>query len=320
MSAIILFQIIVSLAVLAATGNVRIPDFKNIRSGSTRSETRFIFSSHNKLPSAQERPAPPRRRRSSRSIGVDISAAVAAVIDMRSGKTLFEKKADMPMPLASLTKLMTALVVLDAKPKWEDQLTVTAEDVREGSSSLHLGESGAIKDIFNASLIASENTATALLARGTGLTEEEFISRMNAKAEELGMLQANFADVTGLDPKNTATALDVAVLARAAFFREEIKNALMTPAHSFTISSGEERRVRNTDRLLDGYLNKGSFRIQGGKTGYIEESGFNFVFEVKGKDKQDLIVVVFGSESKDARFEDAKNLALWAFENFDWEE
>lgn len=277
-----------------------------------------IFSSNN-LPVSPGKPVPPSRRAGSRFVGVETKSTVAAVIDMRSGKTLYEKKADIPMPLASLTKLMTALVVLDSKPKWEEQLTVTAKDVREGSSSVRLGESAALKDIFNASLIASENTATALLAGGIGLSEEEFILRMNAKAEELGLLHATFADVTGLDPKNTATALDVAVLARAAFSRGEIKSALMTPSYTFTVSSLEERRVRNTDRLLDGYLNKGPFKIQGGKTGYIDESGFNFVFEVRGDKSQDLLVVVFGSETQESRFEEAKNLALWAFENFDWE-
>ncbi len=321
MTAIVFLQIIFSFCLLWFAGGLTFgvhPDFSKREGSFNFLEKNYSDLRH--LPNAAQRPLPPARKPESRSVGIDTRATVAVVIDVKSGKTLFEKKADVPMPLASLTKLMTALVALDLGLDWQKEVEITESDLRESSSSVHQGETVLVRDLFYASLIASDNTATAALARATGLKPEEFVARMNQKTNEIGMLNAHFSDCTGLDPANTATALDVAALARSAFGRKEIRDALMMPAYDFKIlGSSEERRARTTDRLLDGVLNKEPFRIQGGKTGYIEESGFNFVFEVKGDKSQDLVVVVFGSETQETRFEDAKNLALWAFENFDWE-
>lgn len=272
------------------------------------------------LPNAAGKPLPPSRRAGSRTVGMETTADVAVAIDMRSGKTLFEKKADAPMPLASFTKLMTALVFLDTAPDWDREIKIIDKDIKENPSYFEPGDEVSIRDIFYAALVSSDNTAATALARSTGIDYEEFISKMNAKASEIGMLHAQFSDVTGLIPTNTATALDVAVMARAAFSREEIRKALTMTTYDVSVRGKDEKKtVYTTDRLLEGALNRAPFKIQGGKTGYIEESGFNFVFEVKGDRLQDLLVVIMGSESVDSRFEEAKNLALWAFENFDWE-
>lgn len=322
MTPIIFFQIFFSLAILLFTGNLGLPALKKTEKNEN---DRIFFSKNNQsnpnnLRAASSRPLPPSRKTESRSVGIETTSAAVAVIDVRSGKTLFEKKADLPMSIASITKLMTALVVLDTAPDWEREVEVLEEDARESPASLYVGELVKLRDLFYATLVSSDNTAAAVLGRVSGENMEEFVARMNAKAFELGMLNAHFTDCTGLDPANTATALDVAVLSRAAFSKEEIRQALITPAYTLTLrSTNEERIVKTTDRLLDGYLNRGQFYIQGGKTGYLEESGFNFVFEVKGDKNQDLVIVVLGSETQDGRFEEAKNLALWAFENFDWE-
>lgn len=320
MVTIFLFQIFFSLGLLLATGNL--PDAFSFRS-SSGNNLGFLennYSEHKgNLPNAAVKPLPPARRKGSRSVGVETSAAVAAVVDIRSGKTLFEKRSDAIMPLASFTKLMTAMVVLDHGPVWEKKIEIIDSDLRGNPSSLESGDIVTLKDLFYIALVSSDNTAAVALARSTGLKPDEFVGAMNYKAVEIGMLNAKFVDVTGLLPANTATALDVAAMARAAFSREDLRRALKTEKYSFTPEGQEEKTVSTTDRLLEGILNRGRFNIQGGKTGYIEESGFNFVFEVKGEGSQDLLIVVMGSESHDARFEEAKNLALWAFENFDWE-
>lgn len=320
MTPIIFFQIFFSLVILLFTGNIGLPELRKTEKNDRIFFSKKNLSNHNNLRAAPNRPLPPARKRESRSVGIETTAAAVAVIDAGSGKTLFEKMADLPMPIASITKLMTALVVLDSDLDWEREVEVWEEDARESPASLYVGELVKLRDLFYASLVASDNTAAAVLGRIFGENMEEFVARMNAKAFELGMLNTHFVDSTGLEPANTATALDVAVLSRAAFSKEEIRKALITPAYTLTLrSTNEERVVKTTDRLLDGYLNRGQFYIQGGKTGYLEESGFNFVFEVKGDKNQDLVIVVLGSETQDGRFEEAKNLALWAFENFDWE-
>ncbi|MBI2098879.1 D-alanyl-D-alanine carboxypeptidase [Candidatus Uhrbacteria bacterium] len=322
MTAILFFQVIFSIILAALTGNLPLSFLESkARMGKLGFfEKRDASLESNYLPASADKPSPPKRKPGSRSVGIEISANVAAAVDMVSGKTLFEKKADFAMPLASLTKLMTALVALEAPPEWEREVVIMESDLREGPRSMNAGDKITIKDLFYSALVASENTAAVALSRSMDIAPDEFILRMNAKAEELGMLNSSFKDVTGLDPGNIANALDVAVLARAAFKEEKIKNALMTSSYEIVKSNtGEKKNIKNTDRLLDGVLNREPFKIQGGKTGYIDESGYNFVFEVKGGKKQDLVVVVFGSESAEARFEDAKNLALWAFENFDWE-
>lgn len=321
MATINFLQILFSLALLLATGNASL-----IFSGETGKGGKMFFFerdiSQTKLPKAAGKPLPPGRRAGSRAVGMEISAEAAAAIDMRSGKTLFEKKSDLPIPLASFTKLMTALVFLDSEPKWDKKLTISESDWREKPSAFNLGETLTLRDLFYAALISSDNTAAAALARGSGWSREEFIFRMNGKAAQIGMTSAHFSDVTGLDPLNTASALDAATLARAAFKEEIIRKALTMANYDLSVpgEDGKKRTVYTTNRLLDGLLNHGQFKIQGGKTGYLEESGFNFVFEVKGNRAEDLLVVVMGSESYESRFEEAKNLALWAFENFDWEE
>lgn len=320
MATIFLFQVFFSLGLLLATGNL--PDVFSLGRAPENNlgflESRFGEHKGN-LPNAAPKLLPPARRPGSRSVGVETSADVAAVVDLRSGKTLFEKRSDAVMPLASFTKLMTAMVVLDLRPDWNKKIEIIESDLRGKPSSLEAGDVVTVKDLFYITLVSSDNTAAVALSRSTGIGPDEFLSAMNAKAEEIGMFKASFADVTGLLPANTATALDVAVMARAAFSRNELHEAVKTEKYSFVPEGKEEKTVVTTDRLLEGILNRGRFRIQGGKTGYIEESGFNFVFEVKGDGAQDLLIVVMGSESHDARFEEAKNLALWAFENFDWE-
>ncbi|MEK7168059.1 MAG: serine hydrolase, partial [Patescibacteria group bacterium] len=152
------------------------------------------------------------------SVGVKVTAQSVLVLDQDSKKILFEKNSGQVRSIASLTKLMTALVFLDNNPGWEKEITMDSSDMRPGGQTqLMAGEKLTARDAFFAMLVGSANEAAVALSRYTGLSEQDFISQMNIKAEALGMSGAVFKDVTGLDPDNQASAVDVMFLAQEAF-------------------------------------------------------------------------------------------------------
>lgn len=248
------------------------------------------------------------------SWGVDIKAESAAVIDKKTGLVLWQKNAEEQRSLASITKLMTALVFLENNPGWNTYITMLKKDeVNGGNVNILRGETIKVKDLFYTSLIASDNNATNALVRSTGLEKNQFISLMNKKARELDLDNTSFVGVTGLNDNNISTALDILKLARKAFFNKDIKKVTSYRVYSFHTSQGKFKKVYSTNQLLDSYLN-----IQAGKTGYITASGFCLVSEVLGDINEDIITVVLGSDTHDGRFYDLKVLSAWILDNFSW--
>jgi D-alanyl-D-alanine carboxypeptidase (penicillin-binding protein 5/6) len=266
----------------------------------------------------REASAAPVKKDDSR-LGVETSAKAVAVVDWLTGTPLFEKNAGDPLPIASITKLMTALVVLDREPDWNAETTYLGSDERPGGIPyLAPGERIAVGDLFNLSLVASANGATVALARSTGLSAQDFVAEMNAKAAELGMESARFADPTGLDPANVASARDVAVLIRHALDREMIHDAVMRRTYEFTALSGRPHAVRNTDELLGSFLDAEPYRFLGGKTGFLHEAGYCFGAAAENGDKGRVIAVVLGAPTKEQRFREVKSLLYWAFDAYSW--
>jgi len=248
------------------------------------------------------------------SWGVKIKAESAAVIDKKTGMILWQKNAEEQRSLASITKLMTALVFLENNPGWNTSITMIKKDeVNGGNVNIFRGETVKVKNLFYTSLIASDNNATNALVRSTGLEKNQFISLMNKKAKELGLENTSFVGVTGLNDNNISTALDVLKLARKAFSNEDIKEVTSHRVYSFYTSQGKFKKVYSTNKLLDSYLN-----IQAGKTGYITASGYCLVGEVLGNTNEDIITVVLGSDTHDGRFYDLKVLSAWVLDNFSW--
>jgi D-alanyl-D-alanine carboxypeptidase len=273
------------------------------------------------LPPAGERREPVRK--DPRNLGVTVSAKSALVVDRKSGAVLFTKGADAEHAIASLTKLMTALVVLDAAPDLSREITIQAGDRRGGGVEYFIpGETVTVKDLLYVSLVGSSNTATAALARSTGLSTEEFTRRMNAKAAALGLESSRFNDPTGLDDANRGTARDIAIMAGAAFANPEIAKVATTGEYSFKPKNSRTagaRTIKSTDLLLKSLLNQGDYRITGAKTGTLgAETGYHLAVAVAAGDGREVLVVVLGSDSDAARFEDAKALAYWAFDSYDW--
>ncbi|MFA5163344.1 MAG: serine hydrolase [Patescibacteria group bacterium] len=270
----------------------------------------------NRLPLSQDIP---RAERISGWQDPVIPANRAVIFDVSTNSFLWEKNADIKQPLASITKLLTALVFLDHNPGWEEVYKIKPEDKVEGGKiSLFLGEEVRIKDLFYSSLVASDNGSTLALVHATGLSEEEFIKKMNLKAKQLGLFDSSFVDPTGLSDNNLSTAKDIARLARVALKNEDIKRATLTENYEFKTLDGKNKRVESTDYLLGSDLSDSIF-LEGGKTGYTEKAGYCFVGQFKNKEGREIVSVVLNGVSKNDRFKQTKALVAWTFQGYKWQ-
>lgn len=256
------------------------------------------------------------------SLGVAVSAVSFLVADPKTGKILYEKNSQEIRSLASLTKLMTALVFLDYNPGWASEVIIKPEDYRDGGIKYLLsGEVVSVYDLFQASLISSSNEATVALARSTGLSLDDFVKKMNDKAKEFGLENTSFTDVTGLKNDNKSTAMEMAILARAAFSNSYIQKAVSTESYALKIiNSGLSRNIKSTDKILNQKfgLSGRTYQVEMGKTGYLEAAGYNFASQISDNDSRNILVVVLGSATIDQRFTDTKSLAYWVFNNYKW--
>lgn len=247
-----------------------------------------------------------------------MTARAAAVIDARSGTKLFEKNPGLVLPVASLTKLATAAVVLESGVDLEGTVSLESSDLTEngtGAEQFSAGEQVRRKDLFFAALIGSSNPAATALARSSGLTREEFIAGMNDLAASLGLTNTHFSDPTGLDPKNVSTATEFSYLAEYAFRSSLIREATTTTQVEFRDRTGRFfHRFFNTDKLLNDGI-----RVSGGKTGSLNEARYSFAALITDEAGHEITEVVLGAASDERRFSEAKALALWAFSAYAWE-
>ncbi len=248
---------------------------------------------------------------------INQSARAGMLLDIGSGLALWKKNIDETRPLASLTKLMTALVFLDTQPDWNRVVAFETSDIEttEGNTLIvKPGEQATVRDLFMASLVSSANNATKALARSTGLSESEFVGRMNDKAKFFNLWFTTFTDVTGLSAGNVSTVRDYSRLAQIAFDQPRIKEAVTTKEYSFTTSGVKaSHRIYNTDQLLSDK----TVSVKAAKTGFINESGYNFV-SLAVTNGHEVMLVLFGSASSEKRFAEARSLLLWAQQYWHW--
>ncbi len=167
-----------------------------------------------------------------------------------------------------------------------------------------------LNDIFHASLIASANNATEAVARSTGLSRAEFIDRMNQKAKSLGAEHTVFYEPTGMSPANVTTSTDYAKIVAAAFNSKTIRNIAVKP--TYTLASTNNKRYRHTIKNTDKLLGDDQLTIIGGKTGFLDESRYNFAAELKDVFGNHIIIVLLGSQSSAAQFRETRELAALA--------
>jgi D-alanyl-D-alanine carboxypeptidase len=252
------------------------------------------------------------------SVEPEIQSEIGIALDSKSDAILFSKNSEKITSLASITKLMTALVFLDFNPGWDDVYTMKNEDRRDGGRIyLFTGDQVKIKDLFYLSLVASDNTATIALANTSGLSEEQFVEKMNEKAEQLGLANTKFKDAVGLSDENVSSAFEVAELAKAALANKEIREATMAKAYKFVTLGGRTNTVPSTDLLLKN-LPPNGIKINGGKTGYTEQAGYCFVGNFSNNAESEIIAVILDSPTYQSRFDEAKKIAEWSFENYNW--
>jgi serine-type D-Ala-D-Ala endopeptidase (penicillin-binding protein 7) len=234
-----------------------------------------------------------------------LTAKSALVLDLDKGTVLYDKNSEEVRSIASLTKLMTAMVFLECGVDLFDTITISREDARASARShLRPGETFYILDLLHASLMPSDNRATRALVRATGLSPQEFVGRMNRKADSLGLVNTEFSDPTGLDADNVSTAWETAKLLKVALSYPLISQITTKTSYKF-FSLNKRRRMHqlsNSNRLL-----RDDYEVLGGKTGFIGRSGWCLAVMLKNIEEK-LCVVVLGAASNVRRFAEARHI------------
>ena len=236
-------------------------------------------------------------------------SAAAIVVKQEQELPLYSKNTDVPMPIASITKLMTAMVILDAQLPLDEQITIEKEDVdtlRGTRSKLKVGMTLTRDELLQLALMASENRAAAALARAYPGGVPAFVAAMNRKAEALGMMDTRFVDSTGLSSANVSTAQDLVKMVKASYGYELIRE--YTTAHSHAVGLRKSRNLpfHNSNQLVKSK----SWDIGLSKTGYIRDSGRCLVMQAIIA-QQTVIIVLLDSWGKYTRIADANRIKRW---------
>jgi len=230
------------------------------------------------------------------------------VQDVNSGKTILSKNSDEVMPIASITKLMTAMVLLDSGVDMSQRVVVSRKDIdhlKGTHSRLRPGTVLTRSKLLLLALMASENRAAAALARTYPGGAKAFVAAMNAKAHQLGMDDTHYAGPTGLNPKNVSSPRDLARLVKAAADYPLIRE-YTTRERARVEARGRMLSYHNTNRLV----RNRHWDIDLSKTGYISEAGRCLVMQVKVESRE-LIMVLLDSWGRYSRFGDANRIRKW---------
>jgi len=223
-----------------------------------------------------------------------ITAKSAIVMNAKTGEVLFEKNSQVKRPIASLTKIMTAMIFLEHNPGWDQEVEFLQEDdAMPAKINLDSGDTLKISDLFYSMLVKSANNAAKAIARLTNLNPQYFIWLMNLRAQELGLAQTTFVDPTGLDAGNISTAYDYAILAKNALTISDIPRATTAATYSFkTLKNNKQINLENTTKLFGSDLT-----ITMTKTGYTYEAGNCLMTVAKNlQTGKELIAVALGSK------------------------
>lgn len=265
---------------------------------------------------------------------LDVQAKAYFIMDVKSGAILAEKNADQPLPPASMTKMMTQLLVLDqikqGKLTWDELVKVSprASAINEAEIQLQSNDQMTVKELFIASVVQSANDATVVLAERIGGTETQFVELMNQKAKEIGMKNTHYRNATGLnmsdypDPPqvegdHVMAAHDSAIL--ADYLIENYPDILTyTSISNYTFRSGTPRQieVKNWNWMLPN--RKAPYPgVDGMKTGHTNAAGYCFTGTAQ-KDEFRLVTVVMGTASEPKRFSETAKLLDFGFNNFEY--
>jgi len=238
-----------------------------------------------------------------------LASASVAVIDQATGDVLYEKNAGAVMPIASITKLMTAMVALDAQPSLTETLTISEADIdtlKGTHSRLAVGTQLTREEMLRLALMSSENRAASALSRHYPGGREAFIAAMNAKARELGLTETRFLDPTGLTAQNVSSARDLVKMVGAAHQYSLIREFSTSEEYEVALKGGRPHTFHNTNALVS----SDNWSIGLSKTGYISEAGRCLVMQAWFNNKP-TIIVLLDSLGKLTRIGDAQRIKRW---------
>ncbi len=239
---------------------------------------------------------------------LELKSSVALVLDQDTNEVLFSKNSQAVLPIASLTKLMTALVVTEAKQPLNEAITVTQDDVdteKNSRSRLKVGTQLNREEMLHLALMSSENRAAHALGRYYPGGIDVFVAAMNRKAQDLGMTDTHYVEPTGLSSRNQSSARDLAMLVRAAHQHQIIREFSTSPEYEVELGN-RPTQFRTTNALV----RSPSWDISLQKTGYITEAGRCLVMQAKFAGRQ-LIMVFLDSAGKYSRIGDAERVRRW---------
>ncbi len=238
----------------------------------------------------------------------DVRAAAAIIFNPETGQVLWEENAQDKRSIASITKVMTALVFMEDNPDLSQEITIQRSDVYAASTTfLRANERITLGNVLHLTLIASDNAAARALARVSHGGTAAFIERMNEKALELGLESTSFTDPSGLNPENVSSAYDLSRLISFAAADERIAPIMRTAEYKVK-TSRRTVSIHNTNRLLLG----GEVDVMGGKTGFISKAGYCLATLLRlPQTNQQVAVVVLGATSNQGRFWETRHLVNW---------
>jgi len=242
----------------------------------------------------------------------ETDAKSALIVDLKTNKVLFDKNSKESYPIASITKLMSATIIVE-NFNLNDIVTVSAKAAGITGSKMHLlsGEQIKVKDLVNGMLIASANDAAKALEEHFG--QEQLVKKMNQKAKFLNLKNSHFSEATGLDPENKSSAQDLILLTKYTLNIPIIYNAVRTKEYlAVSVDGRISHMIHTTNRLLKQYPD-----IFGVKTGYTEEAGSCLIAAADREDHQ-LISVVLGFSDYNQRFAASRQLLDWVYQNYQW--
>jgi len=259
------------------------------------------------------------QKKDANDLGVKHSGESAFVADVASAGVLYAYKPHDVHPIASLTKLMTALVVMESSVGLEGDLGLIPSDFeKESRDTLMSGDVISREDALKALMVGSINELGNAFARSSGMTRTEFVERMNQKAAEMNLVSLHFVDPTGLDEGNRGSAADIAALLTIAVREPKIREAMQIEFVILTTKIGKQYTIDTTNLLMYSYLNKAPYKIIGAKTGSLPTSGYNLAQVTQNENGDEVVAVLLGSRNHFARYDDVKALTAWAFDAYTW--
>jgi len=243
-----------------------------------------------------------------------VDAQAVLIADFESGKILYEKNSNEKLQIASITKLMTAIIALE-EGNMDDVITVSNKAALTEGSKIWLlsGEKITLRNLLYAVLIHSGNDAAYAIAEHLGEGDvNQFVDKMNQKAKDLGLYSTHYENPIGFDSKeNYSTVHDLALLARYAYRKPFIRDTVKIKSMTVVSTDGKtEHDLKSTNLLLDSFL-----RVLGLKTGHTELAGLCFVSIIENEQKRKIITVILKSPD---RFSETEAIAAWAFRSFIW--